>query len=205
VPSSVRIHQENDRVARLELVQPDGFPRLTLVVLDELAEKLSRLLADATCSGLVIHGTDKCFAAGAEINEVSALSGVTALDYARRTQLLFQKINQAPKPVVAAITGFCLGGGFDLALACHWRLATPEVVFGHPGVTLGLMTGWGGTQRLPRLLGRSVAIDLLLAGRQVGAEEAFARGLVDEILSGEALLPRACRRAAAAGKTKLHT
>lgn len=203
MPSSVRLHREHDRVARLELVQPDGFPRLTLSVLDELDANVGRLLADPACVGLVIHGTDKCFAAGADITEVGALSGVVALDYARRTQLLFDKLARAPKPIVAAITGFCLGGGFDLALACHWRLATPAAVFGHPGVTLGLMTGWGGTQRLPRLLGRSVAIALLLAGRQVGAEEAFARGLVDEILSSETLLPRACRRAAA-GKATLH-
>lgn len=203
MPSSVRLHREKNQVARLELVQPDGFPRLTLAVLDELADNLGRLPPDPDCSGLVIHGTDKCFAAGAEINEVGTLSGATAFDYARRSQLLFEKISQAPKPVVAAITGFCLGGGFDLALACHWRLATPQAVLGHPGPTLGLITGWGGTQRLPRLLGRSVATELLLTGRQVGAEEAFTLGLVDEILSGETLLPRACQRAAAPGKTIL--
>jgi enoyl-CoA hydratase/carnithine racemase len=114
----VRLHREQQRVARLELVQPDGFPRLTLSVLDELAEKLRLLFTDPDCSGIVIHGTQKCFAAGVEITEVNSLSGVVALDYARRTQLLFEEIAQAPKPVVAAINGFCLGGGFDLALAC---------------------------------------------------------------------------------------
>jgi len=179
------------------LTQPDGFPRLTLAVLDELDAKLRPLLADPGCTGIVVHGTRKCFAAGAELAEVNSLSGVAALDYACRTQLLFEKIARASKPMVAAINGFCLGGGFDLALACHWRLSTPGAVLGHPGATLGLITGWGGTQRLPRLLGRSTALELLLAGRQVGVAKALAMGLVDEVLPEEALLPRALERAGA--------
>lgn len=190
MPSSLRVHPE-EGVVRLELTSSDGYPRLSASLLEELGLCVDRLLADPACEGIVIHGSETCFAAGAEIAEVGALSGTTALPFARHGQLVFEKIARATKPVVAAVAGYCLGGGFDLALACCWRLATPEAVFGHPGTSLGLLTGWGGTQRLPQLIGRAPALELLLRGEPVAAEQALALGLVDEVVSGEALLPRA--------------
>jgi enoyl-CoA hydratase/carnithine racemase len=194
VSSSLRLHAE-ERLVRLELLGVNGYPRLTRFLLAELDSGLSSLLADPGCEGAVVHGSEKCFAAGADIAEVGALSGVSALEFARRAQLLFERIARAAKPVVAAVSGYCLGGGFDLALACRWRLAAPGAVFGHPGATLGLLTGWGGTQRLPRLLRPAHALELLLSGKQVDAEQALEIGLVDEVVPVEALRSRALKRA----------
>ncbi|MFQ5662588.1 MAG: enoyl-CoA hydratase/isomerase family protein [Terriglobia bacterium] len=192
--SSLRLHPEASLV-RLELTGPDGYPRLSAALLDDLAARLEPLLADPACEGIVIHGSDKCFAAGAEIAEVGTLTGATALRFPRRGQLLFEKLTWASKPVVAAVAGYCLGGGLDLALACRWRLAAPEALFGHPGATLGLLTGWGGTQRLPQLIGGAGALEMLLRGEPVSAEQARRLGLVDEVVPSEELLARALERA----------
>ena len=193
--SSLRLHRQ-DNLARVELTGPDGFPRLATSLLEELDREIDRLFADDACQAIVIHGSPQCFATGADIAEVGALTGVTALPFARRGQLLFEKIARGPKPVVAAISGYCLGGGWDLALACWVRLATPDAVFRHPGATLGILTGWGGTQRLPQLLGRARTLELLLQGKALTAQRAAALGLVEEVVPGEQLLPRALERAA---------
>lgn len=193
--SSLRLHRQ-DNLARIELTNPDGFPRLATSLLEELDREIDRLFADARCQAIVIHGSPQCFATGADIAEVGALSGVTALLFARRGQLLFEKIARGPKPVVAAISGHCLGGGWDLALACWVRLATPDAVFRHPGATLGILTGWGGTQRLPQLLGRARTLELLLQGKALTAQRAAVLGLVEKVVPGEQLLPRALERAA---------
>ncbi|MGH9862988.1 MAG: enoyl-CoA hydratase-related protein [Candidatus Acidiferrales bacterium] len=187
----------------MELASPDGLPRLSASLLEELAGYLDRLLRDPACEGIVIHGSEKCFATGAEISEIASLSGSEALRFARRGQLLFEEIAASPKPVVAAIAGYCLGGGLDLALACHRRLATPDAVLGHPGATLGLLTGWGGTQRLPRLVGRARALEILLTGETVGAEQAMALGLIEEIVAGSRLLVRAAERASQLAQASL--
>ncbi|MBI4467283.1 MAG: enoyl-CoA hydratase/isomerase family protein [Acidobacteria bacterium] len=192
--SSLRFHREQEAV-RIELASPDGLPRLSASLLEQLDAELARLLADPTCHGIVIHGSEKCFAAGAEIAEVAALGGVTALAFARRGQFLFDRLAGAGKPAVAAVSGYCLGGGFDLALASQWRVATPDAIFGHPGPTLGLLTGWGGTQRLAALIGQGRALELLLASDPVPADRALALGLVDELVPQEQLLPRALKRA----------
>jgi len=181
------------------MFQADGYPRLSASLLRELEDALDSVLQDASCSGLVLHGTEKCFSGGAEISEVGALTGTTALDFSRRAQLLFERLTESPKPVVAAVSGYCLGGGFDLALACHARLATPDAVFGHPGAMLGIITGWGGTQRLPRLIGRGRALETLLTGDTIGAERGRAIGLVAEVVSPERLVARALEWAGALG------
>lgn len=182
------------------MFETDGYPRLSASLLGEIERALDSLLPDASCAGLVLRGTEKCFAAGAEIPEVSALSGASALEFSRGAQLLFERIAGSPKPVVAAVSGYCLGGGFDLALACHLRLATPDAVFGHPGATLGIITGWGGTQRLPRLVGRGRALGMLLGGESIDAEHALSIGLVTELVPYDELLSRAGDRAAREGK-----
>jgi len=177
------------------MVDDDGFPRLSTSLLRDLDEAFTQLLADSSCQAIILHGSDKAFAAGAEISELASLTGTSALDFSRRAQLLFERIATSPKPVLAAIRGYCLGGGLDLALACHYRLATPDAVFGHPGATLGLITGWGGTQRLPRLLGRARAFELLLLGEPIHAEKALAFGLLEEIVASQDLISRAVVRA----------
>ena len=194
MPSSLRLHPEPP-VVRVELIADDGFPRLSASLLRDLDEAFTSLLADSSCHAIILHGSDKAFAAGAEISELASLTGTSALDFSRRAQLLFERIATSPKPVLAAIRGYCLGGGLDLALACHYRLATPDAVFGHPGATLGLITGWGGTQRLPRLLGRARAFELLLLGEPIHAEKALAFGLLEEIVASQDLISRAVVRA----------
>jgi len=133
---------------------------------------------------LVIAGNHRFFSAGAEILEVSALTGPEAREFSQRGQALMAAVESFPAPVYAAISGYCMGGGLDLALACHLRIASPNAVFGHRGPALGLITGWGGTQRLPRLVGKSIATQLFVAAESVSANRALEIGLVQE-LSGE--------------------
>lgn len=194
MPSTLRLHRAG-AIVRIELLPAGDFPRLSAAVLAELKAALSSLFRDAACTGIVIHGNDQAFAVGAEIAEVTALTPLTALPFARRGQQFFDSLAASAKPVVAAIHGYCLGGGFDLALACHRRLASPAAVFGHPGTSLGLLTGWGGTQRLPGLLGRSRALELLLSSDRITAAQAHTIGLVDLVVPAEQLLPAAIEEA----------
>ncbi len=194
MPPLLQVHHHQG-VFRLELLGENGYPRLSTSLLYELEDAFARLSGDSSCRAIVIHGSDKSFAAGAEIAEVGALTGAAALDFSRSAQLFFERLACSPKPIVAAINGYCLGGALDLALACHYRLATPDAVLGHPGATLGLITGWGGTQRLPRLLGRAQTFELLLLGQPINAEQALRMGLVDEIVQDSQFLESALARA----------
>jgi len=115
------------------------------------------------------------------LKEISQLSGSEALAFAQMGQALMEAIDRFPAPIYAAIAGYCMGGGLDLALACHHRIATPHAVFGHRGAALGLITGWGGTQRLPRLVGKGRALEMFVAAEKVTAAEALRMGLVDAI------------------------
>jgi enoyl-CoA hydratase len=132
---------------------------------------------------LVITGNDRFFSAGAELGEIGALDGPTAYEFSKMGQALMAKIECFPAPVYAAISGYCMGGGLDLALACRHRIASPSAVFGHRGAALGLITGWGGTQRLPRLIGKGHALAMFVAAAKVGARQAFDLGLVDGLAS----------------------
>jgi enoyl-CoA hydratase/carnithine racemase len=109
------------------------------------------------------------------------VTGETAREYARRGQNLMRKISELPNQTIALVNGFCFGGGLDLALSCQRRIATPNAVFCHPGANLGIMTGWGGTQKLPRLIGEAKALEMFLTANRVGAKEALRIGLIDEI------------------------
>jgi enoyl-CoA hydratase len=175
--------------------EPDAdYPRLTRAVQAELADLLATLKREAVFRGVVLAAHSKSFATGAEIEEIASLDGLAAREFALRGQALFDEIARFPLPIVAAIRGYCLGGGFDLALACHERVATYDASFGHPGASLGLMTGWGGTQRLPRLLGKSAALQMFLTGERIPATQALTLGLVDELVSSQDLLEHAARR-----------
>jgi enoyl-CoA hydratase/carnithine racemase len=144
---------------------------------------------------VVIAANSKSFATGAEVEEITTLSGLGAREFAFMGQELFRTIAHFPLPVVAAVRGFCLGGAFDLALACHQRVAVYDSSFGHPGASLGLMTGWGGTQRLSRFLGKNAALQILISGERIPATQAYTLGLVDEIVSSSDLVPSAANRA----------
>jgi enoyl-CoA hydratase len=187
-----------DSVLLIQLSSTDRFPRLTRGVLADLHDQIQALNANASLSGAVIIGADKCFCAGAELNEVAALDATEALRFAVLGQKTMQAIERSAKPIVAAISGYCMGGGFDLALACGMRVASPEGVFGHRGATLGIMTGWGGTQRLPRMLGagaRSATLELMATGRTVGADEALAMRIISRIVPRTELVEVAARLA----------
>ncbi len=130
---------------------------------------------------LVITGNDHFFSAGADLKEIAALCGPAAFEFAKLGQALMRAIECFPAPVVAAISGYCMGGGLDLALACHQRIAAPDAVFGHRGPALGLITGWGGTQRLPRLVGKGRALQMFVAAEKIGAPEALRSGLLNAV------------------------
>ena len=166
-------------VGILRLLSEDGTNRLSRACVLSLTEVV-RDLADKA-QPLVIAGNKKFFSAGAELSEIAALSAAEAYVFAQMGQELRNRVEGFPAPVFAAIEGYCMGGGLDLALACHYRVASPHAVFGHRGAALGLVTGWGGTQRLPRLVGQSRALELFVAAEKVQAARALAIGLVDAV------------------------
>lgn len=168
----------------LQLVSPDGTNKFSIgriAALDEVVEALREEAERGQLKSLIISGNEKFFSAGADLNEISLLTGPEAFEFSRRGQAFMNAVDQFPAPVIAAIYGYCMGGGMDLALACDYRIAAPNAVFGHRGATLGIMTGWGGTQRLPRLIGKSRALQIFLLAEMVKADEALRIGLADKI------------------------
>lgn len=166
-------------VRLLRLRSDDGTNRLT----QECVLSLTKAIAELAAQGapLVLAGNDRFFSAGAELEEIAALDGPRAYEFSKMGQSLMAAIADFPAPVYAAISGYCMGGGLDLALACHRRIASPHAVFGHRGAALGLITGWGGTQRLPRLIGRGCALEMLVAAEKINARQALRMGLIDGI------------------------
>jgi enoyl-CoA hydratase/carnithine racemase len=165
----------------LTLVSGDGMNRLTSRKVTALKEEIEGFCSpDSPVLPLVISG-DPIFSAGADLYEISRLTGPDALAFARSGQELMNVVAAYPAPVYAAIQGFCMGGGLDLALACHHRIASPHAVFGHRGAALGLVTGWGGTQRLPRLVGRGRALEMFVAAEKVTATQSLRIGLVEAV------------------------
>jgi enoyl-CoA hydratase len=195
VSTRLLVSQEDD-ILLLTLDSEDGFPRLERSVLAALGQKIAELECSRELAGAVITGTGRAFAAGAEIAELARLNPVEAHEFARSGQQIFATIEQSQKPVIAAIRGYCMGGGLDLALACRQRIVTPDAMFAHPGGAIGLLTGWGGTQRLPRLIGRARGMEMLTTGRLVEADEALDWGLVMEIVPADKLIAEAIRLAA---------
>jgi len=195
----------HNSVAVLAFPPDVGYPRLTLGVLAELADLLNEVRLSGLFQGVVIASNPCSFATGACLEEVVSVEGVAARDFARAGQPLFNRIANFHLPIVAAIRGYCLGGGLDLALACHARVATYDASFGHPGTSLGLITGWGGTQRLTRLIGRAAATQILLTGERVPASQALTLGLVDELVPSSDLVEAAARRALSGKHMKMET
>lgn len=178
VPSQFQIN-EVDGHRELQFMSDDGTNRLTRELVCKLADALLELRADA--KSLIIHGNERFFSAGADLSEIQRLSAPDAFAFAKAGQRLMNAIARFPAPVYAAISGYCMGGGLDLALACHSRIAAPNAVFGHRGAALGLVTGWGGTQRLPRLVGKSCALAMFAAAEKLHAQQARTIGLIDAI------------------------
>jgi enoyl-CoA hydratase len=172
-----------NKILELRLESEDGIPRLEREILAEIEVHISRLGSAADLDGCVIGGGERAFAVGAEISELAALGPGDAFEFSRAGQSTFHTIASCRKPVIAAIQGYCMGGGLDLALACHERVASPDAVFAHPGGALGIITGWGGTQRLARIIGRARAHEMLATGMKLAADEALSFGLVGRIVS----------------------
>jgi enoyl-CoA hydratase/carnithine racemase len=171
--------EEIHGIRLLRLVSDDGTNRLTRKVVLALTEAISELANQDR--PLVIAGNKRFFSAGADLREIAALDGPSAYEFSKMGQALMCQIDNFPFPIYAAISGYCMGGGLDLALACHHRIASPHAIFGHRGAALGLITGWGGTQRLPRLIGRAAALQILVAADKLSAGHALRIGLVDAI------------------------
>lgn len=163
----------------LRFVSPDSTNRLTRACILALTSALDELYEQPR--PLIITGNRQFFSVGADLNEIAALTGPAAYEFSAMGQALMNSIASYPSPVIAAIEGHCMGGGLDLALACHRRITAPHAVFGHRGTALGLMTGWGGTQRLPRLIGKGSALELFIAAEKISAARALEIGLVDAI------------------------
>jgi enoyl-CoA hydratase/carnithine racemase len=173
---------DSEGTARIiRLTSPDGTNRLTRDCVLALTHAIDELQHEPPHPPLIITGNPNFFSVGADLHEIAALTGSEAYAFSAMGQALMHAIATYPAPVIAAIYGHCMGGGLDLALACHRRIAAPHAVFGHRGAALGLITGWGGTQRLPRLIGKGRALELLVAAEKVSATRALEIGLVDAI------------------------
>ena len=176
--TNYQLHIRDD-VRILQLSSPDATNRLTRACIREL-ESAVRELADDPCP-LILTGNSRFFSAGADLHEIADLRGPAALEFSRMGQALMNALAAFPAPVCAAVNGYCMGGGLDLALACHYRVASPHAVFGHRGAALGLITGWGGTQRLPRLVGKASALRMFVAAEKLSAPEALRLGLLEAL------------------------
>jgi enoyl-CoA hydratase len=173
-----------DAVLTVTINRPRVLNALNALTLTELEDAFEAARRDATVRAIVLTGAgDKSFVAGADINELSAHSPVAGREHARRGQGVFDRIERLGKPVIAAVNGFALGGGCELAMACTIRIAAETAKFGQPEINLGLIPGYAGSQRLPRLVGRGRALELLLTGQFITAEEAWRIGLFNGVLA----------------------
>jgi enoyl-CoA hydratase len=173
---------QHDGVATITLNRPDKLNALNADLLDALEHTLRHLQSDATTRVVMIIGSgSKAFAAGADIAQLHAQDAYSGRLFAERGQRVFSLIERFGKPVIAAVNGFALGGGCELAMSCHMRFAADSAKFGQPEINLGIIPGFGGTQRLPRLVGMAKALELILSGEMLTAQEAHRLGLVNRV------------------------
>jgi len=178
-------------IATVTIDRQNKLNALNAQVLDELEESFLELKTNANVRLIILTGAgEKSFVAGADISQFPSMTPEDALGFAQRGQEVFTLIESSTKPVIAAVNGFALGGGCELALACHLRYAAEGAQFGQPEVKLGVIAGYGGTQRLPRLVGTGRALDILLSGRMVPAAEAKQMGLVNDVFPQAELLDK---------------
>jgi enoyl-CoA hydratase len=180
-----------DRIATLTVNRPDKLNALNDATIAELGNAIDQIRVDDSIGGVLLTGAGRAFVAGADISELSNQTPVLAKARARAGQEIFRRFETSPKPVVAAVNGFALGGGCELAMACHIRIASDAAKFGQPESKLGLLPGYGGSQRLPRLIGKGRANQLLLTGEMIDAAEAYRIGLVNKVVAADQLMTEA--------------
>ncbi len=182
---------DSDGILVLTLNRPDKLNAMNSEVLDLLEGHFKNAREDSAIKGLILTGEGKAFCAGADINRLAECNAQTGYEFARRGQDIFRALETLGKPSIAAINGFAFGGGCELAISATLRLASSKAQFGQPEVKLGVIPGYGGTQRLARLIGKGRAMELCLTGRSINAETALNWGLVTAVFDPEELLPQA--------------
>jgi enoyl-CoA hydratase len=171
-----------DRIATITINRPDKLNALNALVIAELGSAIDEARGASDVGAIILTGAGRAFVAGADISELESQDPVSMKALAQRGQDVFRRFETSPKPTIAAVNGFALGGGCELAMSCHMRIASEQAKFGQPEVKLGLVPGYGGTQRLPRLIGKGRALQLLLTGEIIDAAEAYRIGLVNRVV-----------------------
>ena len=177
-----------DRIATIMVNRPDKLNALNSATIAELGAAIDDARVRQDVGGVILTGAGRAFIAGADISELQGQSPFVAKGRSRAGQEVFRRYEMCPKPVIAAVNGFALGGGCELAMACHVRIASEHAKFGQPEVKLGILPGYGGTQRLPRLVGKGRALQLLMTGEMIDAEEALRIGLVNRVVHAAELI-----------------
>lgn len=182
----------SDGIVTIAISRPEAMNALNLKTLSELIVVLQQTYQQPDYRGIILTGDgEKAFVAGADIKELSALTQDQALAFAQNGHRLFKLMEDCPKPVIAAVNGYALGGGCELAMACHIRIASENAKFGQPEVNLGIIPGYGGTQRLTQLVGRGKALELMMTGDLISAMEAKEIGLVNHVVAKDELMSSA--------------
>lgn len=177
------ITEINDQIAWITINRPESLNAMNPIVIAELEEALNSCIEEPSVGVIILTGSgDKSFVAGADIKTMQTMSAEEALDFGKVGQKLTVVIENSPKPVIAAVNGFALGGGCEISLACHIRVASETAKFGQPEVLLGILPGWGGTQRLPKLVGMGIANEIITTGRMINAVEAKQIGLANHVV-----------------------
>ena len=183
-----------DKVGIITIDREKSLNALNKQILKEILKSLNKFIKSNDVKVIFITGSgDKAFIAGADIKEMSKLDPKSASRFGELGQRVMNTIENAPKPVISIINGFALGGGCEVALACHIRFASDNAIFGQPEVKLGLIPGWGGTQRLPRIVGKGIANEMIISGKPIDAEEAYRVGLVNKVYKKETLMPESLK------------
>jgi enoyl-CoA hydratase/carnithine racemase len=186
------LFEKKNSIAYVTVNRPKVLNALNMATMDELRAAFHEIKNDAEVRVVILTGAgEKAFIAGADIGELAKNDPVSAKEYTHRGQSVLNLIENLGKPVIACVNGFALGGGCEIAMACTMRLASETAKLGQPEVKLGIIPGYGGTQRLPRLVGKGIAMQLLLTGEMITAQEAYRIGLVNEVTAPADLIPRA--------------
>ena len=181
--------EKSDGIGIITINRPDAMNAMNSDVVSELSITVSDMIADKEIGVIIITGSrEKAFVAGADIKAMQQMNAEDALEFGKTGQEMTLVIENSPKPVIAAVNGFALGGGCEISLACHIRVASENAIFGQPEVLLGLIPGWGGTQRLPKIVGTGIANELITTGNQISAQEAHRIGLVNHVVTQTELM-----------------